>query len=569
MRRRAAFIAVAAAALGSPGRAAAQGFGPGGFGSGSGFGGPSSAPSQQQQPKPGNMPETHAASGATDSVVPAGNEPSLPERPLMMKRSVAERIGSDMMPGELELGRTGETVRKPYGLYYEETSGDYRFRTLFPFWLERTEPSLEDPSVTDRASLYGGLYYNRRSAGHADDIVFPLFWNLRTPESRTTVVGPFVNRVAPGERDDWLAPLYFTGGRETGSYEIIPPLLTYLNNVGDGGFNLIGPAFCSWEGSEHCDTRSAREIDLGVAPLYFYGKDETSSYELITPLLHYHDEDEKDLSWTDVWGPYYRRHTEDLDMLHFMPLYWSLWGKNERHTTILPFGHYGYDEDSDLLVTPFFLLANGSEGERTLVTLPYARHRGRTELDMITPLYWDYRDPDAGVHQKLLFPFLYSRTSPREADTVFFPFWGHFERYGISETTWITPFFQHTHDLRGWATNIHPIVYLGRDGYDSHTVVAPFFWDFVTPKSRATVGFPAYWRFSTEETVSQLVGNVYYREKKVTHGLDWELHFFPAFSYGETPNGHWWNLLYGLGGYTRRGTRVEVRTFWIPITVAE
>ena len=58
-------------------------------------------------------------------------------------------------------------------------------------------------------------------------------------------------------------------------------------------------------------------------------------------------------------------------------------------------------------------------------------NRGRTELDMITPLYWHYRDPDIGLDQKLLFPFLYSRTSPRESSQVFFPFWGHFERYGI------------------------------------------------------------------------------------------------------------------------------------------
>jgi hypothetical protein len=515
------------------------------------------------------MPETHAASGATDSLVPAGNEPSLPTEPLKMKRSIAERIGTDMMPGELELGRTDETHRKPYGLYYEETSGDYRFRTLFPFWLERTQPSPEDASETDRASLFGGLWYNRRSATHSDDVVFPLFWNLQSPEARTTVLGPFVNRVAPGERDDWLAPLYFTGSREDGSYQIIPPLLTYLNNTGDGGFNLMGPFFCSWTGGERCDTRSANDIDLGVAPLYFYGKTEDTSYEVITPLLHYHRENEKELSWTDVWGPYYRRHTEERDMLHFMPLYWSLWGQNERHTTLLPFFHYGYKGDATLFINPFYLTAHSEEGADTFVSYLYARHRGRTELDMITPLFWHFRDEDAGVDQKLLFPFLYSRTSPREANTVFFPFWGHFERYGISETTWVTPFFQHTHDLRGWATNIHPILYLGRDGHDSHTVIAPFFWDFVTPRSRATVAFPGYWRFSDEETVSQLVGNVYYREKKVTHGLDWELHFFPAFSYGETPDGHWWNLLYGLGGYTRRGTRVQVRTLWIPITVSE
>lgn len=547
--------------------AQAQGFGFGGSSEPMGGGPPPSQSKKPGKPPPGT-PETHAASGASEGI-PAGNEPSLPDRPLHVKKSIKDRIGSDAAVDEPEVGRSDKTERNFYGLYYQENSGSYHFKTLFPFWLERTQPSLADPTKTDRASLFGGIYYNRRSATHADDILFPLFWNIRRPGSRTTVVGPFVNRIAEGERDDWLAPLYFTGSRKDGSYAIVPPLLTYLNNTGTGGFNLIGPAFCSWQGGDYCDTRSATDIDLGLFPFYFYGKNETSDYELITPLLHYHRNDDKTLGWTDIWGPYYREHTEKRDMLHVFPLYWSLWGENERHTTLLPFFHYGWKGNSTLFINPLYLIAHDDEDGDTFVTWLYARHRGRTELDMITPLFWHYRDPDIGLDQKLLFPFLYSRTSPRQADTVVFPFWGHFERFGVSETTWITPFFQHTHDLRGWATNIHPILYLGRDGYDTHTVIAPFFWDFATRTSRATVGFPIYWRFSDEDTVSQLIGNVYYHERKVAHGLDWEVHFFPAFSYGETPNGHWWNILYGLAGYTRRGEHAEVRTLWIPITVSD
>jgi hypothetical protein len=202
------------------------------------------------------------------------------------------------------------------------------------------------------------------------------------------------------------------------------------------------------------------------------------------------------------------------------------------------------------------------------VTWLYAQHRGRTELDMITPFYWHSRDPDIGLDEQILFPFLYSRTSPRESNQAFFPFWAHFERYGISESTWITPLFQYSHDLRGWSTNIHPIFYLGREGTETHTVIAPIFFDFASPSSRATVGFPVYWRFADETSVAQLVGNAYYHEKRVSHGLDWEVHIFPAFSYGETPNGHWWNILYGLAGYTRRGSFTQVRTLWIPITVS-
>jgi hypothetical protein len=68
--------------------------------------------------------------------------------------------------------------------------------------------------------------------------------------------------------------------------------------------------------------------------------------------------------------------------------------------------------------------------------------------------------------------------------------------------------------------------------------------------------------------VSQLVGNVYYQETRRKSGTDWEVHVFPGFSYGETPNGHWWNVLYGLAGYTREGATTKMRTLWIPITLS-
>lgn len=528
-------------------------------------------PSQSKKKKKKNGgPELHAAPGAGDQLVPPGSEPSLPEHPLEIGKKTRKRIGSDIVSDDEERGRATTTTRRFYGPYYEETSGRYKLKLAFPLWFERKQPALTDPTKTDRASVFGGLYYNRRSPTHADDVLFPLFWNLRNPAkgSRTTVLGPFVNRVAPGEHDNWLAPLYFTGKRKHGGYTLIPPLLTYTHTDAKGGFNLVGPMFCSWKGGSHCDARTAEDMDFGVAPLYFYGQNEQTKYEVIPPLVHYYHYDDRDRSWLNIWGPYYREHTAKRDMLHILPLYWSIWGKNERHTTLLPFFHYGWKDKSWLFVNPLFLMARGEHNERTFVTWGYARYRGRTQLDMITPLYWHYRDPDINLDEKLLFPFLYSRTSPRESDQVFFPFWGHFKRYGISESTWITPFFQHSTNLRGWQTNINPILYLGRNGRSTHMVIAPVFWDFASPKQRTTVGFPVFWRVADQDTVSELVGNVYYHQRQLKDGLDWQIHIFPVFSYGETPDGHWWNLFYGLAGYTRRGDMVKVRTLWIPITVS-
>jgi hypothetical protein len=515
-------------------------------------------------------PVMHAAQGASDEELGSGSEPSLPTSPLTVPAQVNDQIGSDTDLTEQEQGRNeSETKRKFYGVYYSESSGKYGFRsTLPPLWMERTQPSRTNPSVPDVSRLYGMLYFNRRSAERADDILFPLVFNLNDLEkkTRTTIVGPIVNRKAPFETDNWLAPLWFSGTRKHGGYRLIPPLLYYNHVTEKGGTTIAGPGFCTFEGGSRCDTRTSTKLDLGIVPFYFYGQDRESSYELIPPLLHYYEYNDRDLSWSNIWGPYYRSHSQKRDLFHLMPLYWSITKPNGgRHTTVFPLFHYGKEDGDTLLVNPLFLSKSTKEGGNTFVTWGYARHRGRTELDMITPLFWHFRDPDAKIDEKLLFPFYYGKTSPRENTFALFPFYARKERFAISRTTWVTPFFQHTTDLTGWSTNIHPILYLGRSGKQSHTVIAPFFFDFVGSESRATVGFPIYWRFSDLQGVSQLVGNVYYSEKKRASGSDWTLHVFPLFSYGETPRGHFWNILYGLAGYTRDGQDTTMRTLWIPI----
>ncbi len=572
LRRWAATALLFGLALGT-GSAAAQGFGPG-----TGFGDPSipmqpggqpakQKPKKQEQAPPGT-PELHAASGGAESTLPQGSEPTLPEKPLEVSEALMERIGTDSALMEPELGRDPNQVdRDFYGLYYQEQSDQYRLRLAFPIWMERKMPSLKDPSVIDRASIFGGVYYNRRSAERADDILFPVFWNLRDTKSRTTVVGPLVNRRTETESDDWLAPLYFFGTREKGSYQIIPPLLTYLNRDDDEGLNLIGPSFCTWTGGVGCFS-SPKQRDLGLFPLYFEGHTETSNYRLITPLLHYHEGDTDLDSELNVWGPFYRSRQEKQNAFHILPLYWSLWGPDERHTTLFPFFHYGWKRNASLFVNPLWMSMTSEEGHSTFATWGYARYRGRTELDMYTPLLWLYRDPDAGIDQKLLFPFFYRRTSPREDSFALFPFYGSFHRFGIERETWITPFFKHEHGLTGWNTNLYPFLFFGRDRHESHSVVAPIFWDFTSPSSRVTIAAPVYWRFAKPNSLTQLVGNFLYSEKKVAHGLDWEFHVLPALSYGETPDGHFWNILFGLVGYERKADYAAMKLFWIPITLA-
>jgi len=567
--RRWALGALALALAASPSAARAQPGpgGPGGIGQpGGGFGTPSPT-----KAKPGAKAapgaETHAASSAEATQQLQTQEPSLPQDPLAIPKGAEKRIGTDADP-DVEKGLGTKTERDFYGLYYQEKSGSYRFRTIFPLWAERTMPN-------DRASLFG-FYYNRRSTDVDADVVFPFFWKLRDHETRTTVVGPFMHREAeptakaPGRHDNWLAPLFFEGGTTNGSgYFHVPPLLTFTQHTARSGFNLVGPLFCSWKGGPTCDPRTTDSIDMGLAPLYFYGRDETSEYELIPPLLHYyHYSDIGDKSF-NLWGPFLSESSPDGNVFDVLPLFYRSWGKNEAHTTLFPLFHYGYKGNSNLLVTPLFLSARGDHGESTFVTWGYARYRGRTELDMWTPFYWQYRDPDIGLDRKLLFPFFYKSTSPRNDDLVVFPFYGHFKKPGLSETTWVTPLVRHTTDVTGWETDIFPFFYLGRQNTSSHLVIAPLFWDFNSPHSRSTVALPVFFRFADDNTVSQLALNTYYHERKVPGGSEWEFHFFPLFSYGQSPTGHWWNVLYGLAGYTQEGTLAKMRALYVPIKLSE
>jgi hypothetical protein len=534
-----------------------------------GFGGPTpggDGGKKKQAKKPEE--ETHAASNAEAVQSLQTQEPSLPQNPLELPKNLKEKIGTDYQR-DPELGKGPKTERDFYGLYYQEKSDKWRFRTIIPpLWAERRMPD-------DRASIFG-FYYNRRGKDHDADVLFPFFWKMRDFNTKTTVVFPFMHRErtatkdVPGRHDNWLFPLFFEGETTDGSgYFHAPLLLTFTQHSAKGGLDIAGPMFCRWKGGPACDRRTADTMNMGLAPFYFYGKDETSEYEVIPPLIHYYKYTEVGDKTTNLWGPVFIQHSPEEDEVDVFPFFWRRWGKNESHTTLFPFFHYGYKGTENLLITPLFVNATGEKGEKTFASLVYARYRGRTELDMVTPFYWAYRDPDIGLDRKLLFPFYYENTSPRSKDRVVFPFYARFKREGLRDTTWVTPLFRHVGDVEGWETDIFPFFYMGRKNDTSHLVIAPVLWDFNSPHSRVTVVPPVYFRFVDDKTLTQVALNTYYREKKVPGGTDWEFHFFPLFSYGQSPTGHFWNVLYGLAGYTRDGTMTKVRALYIPIKLSE
>ncbi|HHH11007.1 MAG TPA: hypothetical protein ENK23_02910, partial [Sorangium sp.] len=339
----------------------------------------------------GKAPATHAAPGGDGPSLLPTEAAKLPPDPNDIPEELQDVLGSDHVP-DYDAGK-GETVeRKWYGPYYSEASGSYRFQTLFPFWVERQQGE-------DRSSLYGLTYYQRRSPKVDADVVFPFFWKFRHDQTYTTVAGPVVHSESPTGHTNWLPPLYFEGSDSSDGTEYlhIPALLTFHHRTNDHGFSMVGPLFCKWEGGNACDNRTATEITYGVAPFYFYGRDQDSEWEVIPPLLHYYRYDERNDEALNVWGPLWSEHSRDGGVFNIMPFYWHSWGPNSEATTVFPFFHYGRSGNATTLITPLFVHHVDDENAETFASLLYARHRGRTELDMITPLYWQYRDPDADI----------------------------------------------------------------------------------------------------------------------------------------------------------------------------
>jgi hypothetical protein len=537
------------------------------------------SPSQPQQPKKEPKGPTQEELDELHNAYQRASEPEIapPSNPLTVSDEVRERIGSDFAGGPPS--PEGSLKRTQWFPYYEEQRGDYRLRLAPPFYLEHTR-GLKDPTQglygvpqqPDTEGLIALLYYYRRSLKLDMDVVSPLFWRVRDRENHVVVAGPIVHREAPGENDNWLAPLFFQGTRKDGGYFHSLPLLTTSHWGEKGAFTLVGPYFRDRTGSD---------VDLGVVPFFFHGDNGSTDgnrriYTLVPPALFYHSAHEIDSSSTTIVGPVIAQQDAKRSVFDVAPLFFHIQGKpetggvDEFHTTLLPLFHYGRDPDKSLFVLPGYY-RRVTHTSDTLLSLVYNNaqtHSGKTSLTAIgplVPLVWNYRDSELGVHAWAVAPFAYSSTSPAGHDWLF-PLAGHFESYAQSSTTWVFPSFTFNKNTRGWENDLHPLVYVGRNGDSTHTVVAPVFWDFATPEGRTTVGFPLYWRFAEgqDESVLQVAANTVYIQKRVAGGSDWQFHFAPLFSYGEEPRGHFWNVLFGLAGFSRHGTETQTRILWIP-----
>lgn len=521
---------------------------------------PNGQPDPSAKPDPYAEPTTAAPPPAPAAPKKLKGQGPPPEDPLALPEGLKPEIGSSYLREDVPLGKRSRVGLWP--LAYKERLGNVITTALFPFYFER-RIFTEEQRLVDR-ELFAGLYYRRRSPKKDVDAAFPVFFRWREEGNTTTVVPPVLFRDGPkGEWHRWVAPLFFASSQPDGGYFHAPLLLTFSHHNPKRAFSLIG-------GLGYYD-RTDKDVDWGVVPFVFGGSnaDKLTSYTLIPPLLTYRRVDRDNGKQTTLIGPVLYKSGPDSTTLDVFPLFFHNREKDSTSTTVLPLFHTSSSKESDLLVTPLFLHSRSDEG-RTIVTPLYSQHRGRTTLDLagpIIPLFAHYRDPDIHRDSWLVGPTW--TTYDPTGWSVLTPLFGHWREYGVSRTTWVFPTFHHVSEVDGWAFNIHPLLYLGRDKESSHTVLAPFWFDFKGAKKRTTIGFPLFWRFRDDEGTTQLAANTLYLERPSAKGANWDFYFLPFLHVGEQPNGNAWDFLFGLVGYKREGTYKQLKVFWIPIDLTK
>lgn len=501
-------------------------------------------------------PVEDTAVGADDESVEGQEGSLLPARPAVRYRPALPEPGDDDF-----------TLVIPPILY--ERQGGVQTIAAFPlFYLRESGPTTE---------LSIPPYYAMRGPQNWD-VLFPLFWWYRGEGHHTWAVPPLWHHEAPDGFDFGFAPFVMNGRHDTHHYTLIPPLLTV-----DWGIDAVERYTLStlfwrvWEGDiEH----------WGVFPFLWVENGERTSYTIAPPLF-FRFEDRNEGTALTIVPPFYHRDEPNGSYWGIPPLFHHNSGPDHTSTTIFPLlSHYSAEPDVFRLTLGGVFWYWRDHGDETIVTPLYQRFRGATEMDAVAPFFFYVRDPRTDAVTLAIPPLIWHLEDPSSSATVVLPFFARFEERGRS-TTWITPLVgnhqdHEHHDETTWvfptiqvsnwhdgdAVNIHPLFYFESVPSHHHSVLAPLWWDFESfegDRNRYTVVFPFFWRFREGNTTSTLVLNMYHRERVRSESSEWEFHFFPFFSYGESSQGgHWWKIFHGLAGYERRGPYGVTTLFYVP-----
>jgi hypothetical protein len=440
------------------------------------------------------------------------------------------------------------TFALPLNFYYR--NGDTATTLALPFFYYR--------SWKDGASFYTWLGYHRRQgratansiawlywfggnegSGAKYDVLFPLVWSFRRPESNTTIAGPFLHFRRGDKALNALVPLWWGWRGENGDGFHISPLYFWRRSDSGKGSLLLTPL-----GGYARDDRAGTRTWLAVPLLSFSRTDPERALRVFTPFYVSHTNNRAH-STTRLGGLlFYHRRDPEGSTTGLFPLFWHF--------------HDVANDSSATLLLPVFARRSGPRDTTTIFTLLYWRsfknggwsgglfpvahfgsNNGRRHA-VLVPLLWHFGDESSSTTLALpLFywhrdkhgydsawaPLLFFGNHDGDRYAVQFPLFWHFASARKGSSTTVTPIgYVHT-DRDGWSAALGPLVplvFLRSGKTRSHFALVPFIWHFKdrTADKTTTVVGPYWHRSWGRENTDALFPLFHYRRGARPGGND-------------------------------------------------
>jgi len=383
--------------------------------------------------------------------------------------------------------------------YVRTTQPDARSWAIWPFFYLSTKfgwaaPLLAsfavgNPDQGNAVGMWFLLYFWKNTATSKFDLIFPLAVSTRSKESAFTYAVPLNFYWRTGDEKNLLSVPFF-----------------YRSSKPSGG------NFASLLGYSSVENRATTGSFLW---LYWYGRSQASSYDVLFPLLWSFRSPGAN---TTIFPPLFHFRSGGSSLGTFALLGW--WASDKKagsswqlvlpfyfHKTgahgatalhLWPFGSYRRDDQTGarsltMLVPPILHWRDKSgqldfdilyyrhhdipsDGRTTIVGPYYHRDDPAGATRALFPLVWYFRDSASGATAHAVLPLYFHRHAPDEKLTAagIFPFWGYYRSFSDG----------------GFSAGFFPFAFFGSRGDKRHAVVFPLFWHRRSADSTSTLVMP-------------------------------------------------------------------------------
>jgi hypothetical protein len=353
-------------------------------------------------------------------------------------------------------------------------------------------------------AVIGLVGYYRR---HHDDtwrVLFPLYFDHETNDSRTTLLPLVWYRRTPGHVAGVGFPLFWhlrddAAGRQ---HTLLLPLFDYESENHGRRLRVISPL----GGYERDDDAGLKQLLL-LAPSVFYRRDPQRTVTVVPPLVtawHVHDDDSRGF----IAGPLFHSSDPEGSTSGLFPVYWRWRDARTGASTHWLFPVAGWHQHPGArgaYVGPFYgwTSTNGAGGWGAgIAPIAFLGRSGTKHHAVIPPLFWRFSDDKDGSSSTAVGPVYYKKTpdgwdagvaplvlAGRHADRTYGvvpPIYWHFGQKNGATDVLGPLYFGHGDDGQGpwWRAGLAPLLFLGHSGAREHQVVAPIFFRFVDREAR-------------------------------------------------------------------------------------